>query len=125
VWSLDPAKVSSSFPVATSSRARQAREDAGEIDSAAAVVTSEQQLGGHLRVAMPPSFAASLLGPNLHRFLADHPTMSVDVMVTSATPNLVRDRIDVAIALENEPRSKLAHPERAIRRAQLDIVDLP
>jgi DNA-binding transcriptional LysR family regulator len=92
VWSLDPAKVSSSFPVATSSRA---------------------------------SFAASLLGPNLHRFLADHPTMSVDVMVTSATPNLVRDRIDVAIALENEPRSKLAHPERAIRRAQLDIVDLP
>ena len=80
-----------------------------EIDNAAAMIASERQLSGHLRVVAPPSFAASILGPNLHLFLQDHPAMSVDVIVTSATPNLIRDRIDVAIALENDPKSKLAH----------------
>ncbi len=80
-----------------------------EIDNAAAMIASERQLSGHLRVVAPPSFAASILGPNLHLFLRDHPAMSVDVIVTSATPNLIRDRIDVAISLENDPKSKLAH----------------
>jgi DNA-binding transcriptional LysR family regulator len=80
-----------------------------EIDNAAAMFASERQLSGHLRVVAPPSFAASILGPNLHLFLRDHPAMSVDVIVTSATPNLIRDRVDVAIALENDPKSKLAH----------------
>lgn len=80
-----------------------------EIDSAAAMIASERQLSGHLRIVAPPSFAASVLGPNLHLFLRDHPAMSVDVIVTSATPNLIRDRIDVAIALDNDPKSKLAH----------------
>jgi DNA-binding transcriptional LysR family regulator len=80
-----------------------------EIDNAAALIASERQLSGHLRIVAPPSFAASILGPNLHLFLQDHPAMSVDVIVTSATPNLIRDRIDVAIALENDPKSKLAH----------------
>lgn len=80
-----------------------------EIDNAAAMIASERQLSGHLRIVAPPSFAASILGPNLHLFLQDHPAMSVDVIVTSATPNLIRDRIDVAIALENDPKSKLAH----------------
>jgi len=80
-----------------------------EIDSVAAMFASERQLSGHLRVVAPPSFAASILGPNLHVFLQDHPAMSVDVIVTSATPNLIRDRVDVAISLENDPKSKLAH----------------
>ena len=80
-----------------------------EIDSAAALIVSERQLGGHLRVVAPPSFAASILGPHLHRFLNDHPALSVDMIVTSATPNLVRDRVDVAISLEADPKSKLAH----------------
>jgi DNA-binding transcriptional LysR family regulator len=80
-----------------------------EIDSAAAMIASERQLSGHLRIVAPPSFAASILGPNLHVFLQDHPAMSLDVIVTSATPNLIRDRVDVAISLENDPKSKLAH----------------
>jgi DNA-binding transcriptional LysR family regulator len=80
-----------------------------EIDSAQAMIASERQLSGHLRIVAPPSFAASILGPNLHIFLQDHPAVSVDVIVTSATPNLIRDRVDVAISLENDPKSKLAH----------------
>lgn len=81
----------------------------GQIDSAAAVMVAERALSGHLRVTAPPSFAATLLGPHLHEFLGDHPDLSVDVMVSSATPDLIRDRIDVAITLQEEPESKLAH----------------
>jgi DNA-binding transcriptional LysR family regulator len=80
-----------------------------QIDSAAAVMIAERSLSGHLRVVAPPSFAATLLGPHLHEFLADHPGLSIDVMVSSATPDLIRDRIDVAITLQEEPESKLAH----------------
>jgi len=80
-----------------------------QIDSAAAVMVAERELSGHLRVTAPPSFAATALGPHIHEFLEDHPGLSVDVMVTSATPDLIRDRIDVAITLQEEPESKLAH----------------
>lgn len=80
-----------------------------QVDSAAAVMVTERELTGHLRVTAPPSFAAVVLAPHIHEFLADHRGLSVDVIVTSATPDLIRDRIDVAIALQEEPVSKLAH----------------
>ena len=80
-----------------------------EIDSAASMISQNRQLTGNLRIVAPPSFAASILAPNLHQFLRDHPGLSVDVIVTSAAPNLIRDRIDVAISVETEPRSKLPH----------------
>lgn len=80
-----------------------------QIDMATAIMVAERALSGHLRVTAPPSFAATLLGPHLHEFLAEHAGISVDVIVTSATPDLIRDRIDVAITLQEEPESKLAH----------------
>ena len=80
-----------------------------QIDRAAAVMVAERELSGHLRVTVPPSFAATVLGPHIHKFLQEHPGLSLDVMVTSATPDLIRDRIDVAITLQEEPISKLAH----------------
>lgn len=81
----------------------------GHIDDASAAIGSEKQLSGHLRVTAPPSFATALLGRHLHEFMSEHPAVSVDVNVTSATPDLIRDRIDVAITLSDEPESKLTH----------------
>jgi DNA-binding transcriptional LysR family regulator len=80
-----------------------------QIDSAAAVMVAEKELSGHLRVTAPPSFATAALGPHIHEFLREHPGISLDVMVSSATPDLIRGRIDVAITLEEEPQSKLTH----------------
>jgi DNA-binding transcriptional LysR family regulator len=80
-----------------------------QVDRAASVFAPDRELTGHLRVAAPPSFAAVVLGPRIHEFLDKHPGLSVDVMVSSATPDLIRDRIDVAITLQEEPESKLAH----------------
>lgn len=80
-----------------------------QVDQAAAAMGADRELGGHLRVAAPPSFAAAVLGPRLPDFFRQHPGLSVDVVVSSALPDLIRDRIDVAITLQEEPASKLAH----------------
>src|SRR4051794_23342636 len=80
-----------------------------QIDGATAVMVTEKELSGHLRVAAPPSFATAALGPHIPTFLREHPGLSVDVMVSSATPDLIRSRIDVAMTIDEEPQSKLTH----------------
>jgi DNA-binding transcriptional LysR family regulator len=80
-----------------------------QVDSAAFFLTSEREFRGHLRIATPPSFAVAGLGPRLQEFYNKHPGITLDVIVTSAVPDLIRDRIDVAIVLDEEPRSKVAH----------------
>ncbi len=80
-----------------------------QIDSATAAIAAEQDLAGHLRVTAPPSFAAAVLGPHIHEFLGTHPGMSVDLIVTSDTPDLIGDRIDIAIAVQDAPETKLPH----------------
>ncbi|CAH2601582.1 LysR family transcriptional regulator [Rhodovastum atsumiense] len=81
----------------------------GEIDTLAGVILRERELTGHLRVTAPPSFAMTVFGPNLHGFLQEHPGITVDLLVTSAAPDLVRDRVDVAIRIEEAPDTKLHH----------------
>jgi DNA-binding transcriptional LysR family regulator len=80
-----------------------------KLDAATAAMATEKTLGGHLRVTMPPSFAAAILGPNIHEFLKTHPALSLDVILTSDTPDLISGRIDIAIAVQDEPLTKLTH----------------
>ena len=80
-----------------------------QIESAAAIMVEERALSGHMRVTAPPAFAVTVLGPNLPMFLDEHPGLTVDLIVTSAAPDLIRDRIDVAIMLHSAPESKLTH----------------
>lgn len=63
---------------------------------------------GHLRIAVSPSFGASVLSPMLPHFLRQYPQITADVLVSSAFPNLIRDQIDVAITLRNQPETKTA-----------------
>lgn len=83
----------------------------GHIDNASLVLRAEKRLSGHLRVTAPPAFATALLGRHLHEFMTQHPAVSIDVNVTSDDPDLIRNRIDVAIQLSDEPHSKLTHFE--------------
>jgi DNA-binding transcriptional LysR family regulator len=80
-----------------------------QVDEAALGMVAERQLSGHLRVTAPPSFAAAVLAPRIHEFLATYPELSLDLAVSSATPDLMRNRVDVAITLYEEPQSKLMH----------------
>jgi DNA-binding transcriptional LysR family regulator len=81
----------------------------GHIDSASMEIGAEKQIVGHLRVRTPLSFATGLLGRRLHELMIANPAISIDVNVTSDTQDLIRNRIDVAIALSEEPQSKLPH----------------
>jgi DNA-binding transcriptional LysR family regulator len=80
-----------------------------QVDRAAAVMAPEKELSGHLRVTAPPSFVAAALGPRIPDFLRAHPGLSLDVAVSSALPDLIRARIDVAVTLGEAPQSKLTH----------------
>jgi len=79
-----------------------------QLEGAVAGIAGEQAAGGHLRVTAPPSFASTVVAPSMERFLAAHPGVTVDLSVTSATPDLVRERIDVAIFIGDEPATKQA-----------------
>lgn len=68
--------------------------------------SASQPVKGHLRVAAPPSFATAILSPMLGPLLAENPDLSVDVQVTSALPDFIRERIDVAILLRETPQTK-------------------
>lgn len=78
-----------------------------EVDSVA--FTQSDGLRGHLRVSAAPSVASELLGPGLRSFLEAHPRLRVDLFVTSALPDIVKDRIDVALVLRGWPEVKMAN----------------
>lgn len=86
---------------------RSCRAIVAELNAAYATDKLVQpNVGGHLRVVASPSFSASVLAPMLPAFLRQYPNVTVDVLVSSAFPNLIRDQIDVAITLRNQPQTK-------------------
>src|ERR1700674_4005253 len=95
--------------LAPSSVTKHVRLIETEVEEAALGMVAEKQLSGHLRVTTPPSFASAVLAPRIHEFLANYPGLSLDLAVSSATPDLMRNRVDVAITLREEPQSKLLH----------------
>ncbi len=80
-----------------------------QIDNAAGPLVGENRLEGHLRIVAPPAFAATILGPRMPGFLAEHPRLTIDVFVSSSTPDLIRERLDLAITLREEQESKQPH----------------
>lgn len=63
---------------------------------------------GELGISAPPGFAATHLAPALAPLLATHPSLRLRVVVTEQTPDLIRDRIDLAIAIgRSVPSSRL------------------
>lgn len=79
-----------------------------QLEGAIAGISGEQAAGGHLRVTAPPSFASAVVAPGLTRFLDRHPHATVDLCVNSDIPDLVRERVDVAIFIGEELPTKQA-----------------
>ena len=80
-----------------------------EIEQSLSAVAPDRDQRAHLRVTAPPAFALTLLGPNLAEFLLRYPGITIDLMVTSAVPNMVSERIDLTFVLREELDSKLPH----------------
>lgn len=77
-----------------------------QLEGAVAGIAGEQAAGGHLRVTAPPSFASEIMAPILPRYLEQHPGATVDLVVSSDVPDLVRERVDLAIFIGDELPTK-------------------
>ena len=80
-----------------------------EIEKAVSGVAPDRDQRAHLRVTAPPAFALTILGPHLPTFMHQYPSITIDLMVTSAVPNMVSERIDITFVLRDELDSKLPH----------------
>lgn len=71
------------------------REQAEAADEAVAHVQSEPR--GTVRITCPVTLAQSTIGPLLPRFLALHPQVRVEMLVTNRVIDLVQEGVDVAL----------------------------
>ncbi|WP_092137522.1 LysR family transcriptional regulator [Cupriavidus sp. YR651] len=79
--------------------ARRAIEAAQEAEMAAR--GSDAQLTGRLRVSAAVTFARMHVVPYLGRFLAEHPQLSVDVLLEDGNVDLMALGVDVALRMGN------------------------
>jgi DNA-binding transcriptional LysR family regulator len=78
----------------------RAREILGAIDAAESEVTSARASPrGHLRVHTFPMVATHELAPALPDFLARHPHVTIDFMVTNRVVDLVGENVDVSLRM--------------------------
>src|SRR6187399_1332044 len=61
------------------------------------ILASRTSPRGHLRVHAPPVMIGDHFGPALSEFLARHPRMSVEFLVTNRTVDLIAENIDIAM----------------------------
>lgn len=77
-------------------------------DAHARVAALQDLPTGELGISAPPGFAATHLAPALAHLLAAHPSLRLRIAVAEQTPDLIRDRIDLAITIgRSVPSSRL------------------
>ena len=75
------------------------REQAEAADEAVAHVQTEPR--GTVRVSCPVTLAQTTIGPVLPRFLAAHPQVRIDMVVTNRVIDLVQEGVDVALRVRS------------------------
>jgi DNA-binding transcriptional LysR family regulator len=89
-------------------RARRALGELAEAETAAAAASAE--LRGELRVTAPPAFGRHVLVPALAAFRAAHPAITIDLVLAERRLDLVEERVDLAIRIDDPGRaSELVH----------------
>ena len=75
------------------------REQAEAADEAVARVHNEPR--GTVRVTCPVTLAQTTIGPLLPRFLAAHPQVRIDMLVSNRVVDLVQESVDVALRVRS------------------------
>lgn len=75
------------------------REQAEAADEAVAHVQTEAR--GTVRITCPVTLAQTTIGPLLPRFLAAHPQVRIDMLVTNRVIDLVQEGVDVALRVRS------------------------
>ncbi|MDJ1008956.1 MAG: LysR family transcriptional regulator [Paracoccaceae bacterium] len=71
-------------------------------DAAQAARDLSERPAGRLRVAASSAFGERVIVPMLGVFLADHPGLDVDLVLSDAPVDLLAERIDIAVRLTQE-----------------------
>jgi DNA-binding transcriptional LysR family regulator len=95
--------------------------DAAEL----AVALTQTRPRGLVRVSCPISMAQSMLGPILPSFLSANPEVSVSLVSTNRSVNLVEDGFDVAIFIHRTPLQDSSLIVRAIGTSPQVLVASP
>ncbi|MEO5759365.1 MAG: LysR substrate-binding domain-containing protein [Mesorhizobium sp.] len=77
----------------------QIRPLLADLEAAADTATGNEELRGILRVELSVTFAVRAIIPRLPGLLAEHPNLSVELMMDDRRRNLVEEGADVAIRL--------------------------
>lgn len=77
--------------------ARRMEAAAKELEGEARSITQEPT--GRVRVSLPPTYSATVLGPNLHGFLEKYPGIQVDMSVDRMNVAIGEWEADIAIRL--------------------------
>lgn len=75
--------------------ARRLLAEADELESS--VRLGAQKLSGAVRISVPVDLGQSRIVPILDRFLADHPEVTIDLSLTDALVDLVKQGMDFAV----------------------------
>lgn len=67
------------------------------LEEASHLVRGTGELRGHLRVGSATSFAVREIVPRLPAFMAQHPELRVDLVLTDSRQDLIEEAIDVAL----------------------------
>ena len=102
-------------------RAKRAIEEANEAELAARGAAAS--LSGRLRICAPVTFARLHVMPWLPAFLAEHPALDVDVLLSDANKNLIEEAIDVALRLGQLADSSFT--ARKIGQSQRRVIGSP
>jgi DNA-binding transcriptional LysR family regulator len=77
----------------------RARRVLGDVDDAENAARGVDSLHGALRVATPGSFGTRQVIPRLPGFLAQHPQLRVELLISDRTDDLVAEGVDMALRL--------------------------
>jgi DNA-binding transcriptional LysR family regulator len=103
-------------------RARYLLADMEEADQAARGVDS---LHGVIRLAMPVLYGTRAVIPTLATFLARHPNLRVEIIMSDARQNLITDAVDVAIRLGVGPLEDSTFGARRLALVERLVVAAP
>lgn len=78
-----------------------------EVDTASC--NSLEGVKGHLRVSASPSISSEILGPTIETYHKANPSLTLDLFVTAAIPDMVKQRIDIALVLRKFPEVKMTN----------------
>ncbi len=77
----------------------RARHVLDELDDAMDAARGVDSLGGALRVAMPGAFGTREVIPRLPGFLAQHPQLRIELLISDRTDDLVAEGVEMALRL--------------------------